>query len=237
MFHPRGPTFRELGRQALSSTEHGYDLLAPKFDYTPFRTPDAVVTATLALLADDPPYTVLDLCCGTGAGLRGLLEVARGPVVGLDLSRGMLAEAARQLKSEPQAARIRLVRAEVLEPPFCESFDAATCFGAFGHILARDEPRFIASIHRLLKPGGQFVFPTMIRPPFWSPGVWLARGFNLMMRLRNLLPGPPFIMYYLTFMLPRVQVQLERQGFEVEVVDSPLPRPFHSLKLVRARKT
>ena len=27
--------------QALSSVEDGYDLLAPKFDHTPFRTPDA----------------------------------------------------------------------------------------------------------------------------------------------------------------------------------------------------
>ena len=40
MFHAKGPTFWELAVQALSSTEHGYDLLAPKFDYTPFRTPD-----------------------------------------------------------------------------------------------------------------------------------------------------------------------------------------------------
>ncbi|MGO9081297.1 MAG: hypothetical protein ACLQDY_20030, partial [Streptosporangiaceae bacterium] len=31
---------RELAMQALSSVEGGYDLLAPKFDHTPFRTPD-----------------------------------------------------------------------------------------------------------------------------------------------------------------------------------------------------
>ena len=34
MFHPNGPSFFELVEQALSSTERGYDLLAPKFDYT-----------------------------------------------------------------------------------------------------------------------------------------------------------------------------------------------------------
>lgn len=236
MFHPDGPSFRELARQALSSTEQGYDLLAPKFDYTPFRTPDAIVTATLALLADAPPHAALDLCCGTGAGLRGLLQVARGPVVGLDISRGMLAEAARQLGTDPEVARVHWVRAEALEPPFCEAFDAITCFGAFGHILARDEGRFIAGIHRALKPGGRFVFPTAQRPSIWSPGLWLARGFNLVMRMRNLLPGPPFIMYYLTFLLPRVQTQLQEQGFAVEVVDSPLPKPFDTLKLVEARK-
>lgn len=40
MFHPKGPSFVELAKQCLSSTERGYDLLAPKFDYTPFRTPE-----------------------------------------------------------------------------------------------------------------------------------------------------------------------------------------------------
>src|SRR2546430_8673021 len=43
VFHPKGPTLRELAVQALSSTERGYDLLAPKFDCTPFRTPDAIL--------------------------------------------------------------------------------------------------------------------------------------------------------------------------------------------------
>jgi hypothetical protein len=42
MFYPQGPTLRELAVQALSSTERGYDLLAPKFDYTPFRTPEEI---------------------------------------------------------------------------------------------------------------------------------------------------------------------------------------------------
>lgn len=35
MFTSEGPTVRELAVQALSSVEHGYDLLAPKFDHTP----------------------------------------------------------------------------------------------------------------------------------------------------------------------------------------------------------
>jgi hypothetical protein len=43
MFHPQGPTFWELARQVLSSTERGYDLLAPKFDFTPFRTPEEIL--------------------------------------------------------------------------------------------------------------------------------------------------------------------------------------------------
>jgi hypothetical protein len=44
MFSPQGPSLRELAMQALSSVEGGYDLLAPKFDHTPFRTPMVCLT-------------------------------------------------------------------------------------------------------------------------------------------------------------------------------------------------
>ncbi|HEY4027974.1 MAG TPA: SAM-dependent methyltransferase, partial [Candidatus Dormibacteraeota bacterium] len=91
MFHPKGPTLRELTIQALSSTERGYDLLAPKFDYTPFRTPDAVLDAVSGLLATGAPFGAgLDLCCGTGAGMGVLRPLCRDVVIGLDISRGML---------------------------------------------------------------------------------------------------------------------------------------------------
>src|ERR1039458_8699563 len=50
MFSPEGPSVRELAMQALSSVEGGYDLLAPKFDRTPFRTPDGVLDATAGAL-------------------------------------------------------------------------------------------------------------------------------------------------------------------------------------------
>ena len=68
MFHPKGPTFFELAEQALSSTQRGYDLLAPKFDYTPFRTPQAVLDAVGEALRPLVPFAAgLDICCGTGA--------------------------------------------------------------------------------------------------------------------------------------------------------------------------
>ena len=76
MFHPQGPTLRELAVQALSSTERGYDLLAPKFDYTPFRTPEEILVPALAHLAEPHSITAaVDLCCGTGAALRHRLPV------------------------------------------------------------------------------------------------------------------------------------------------------------------
>src|SRR5690606_33847766 len=100
MFHPDGPTFFELAQQALSSTDRGYDLLAPKFDLTPFRTPDEVleVAAARTAKAGAPVRKVLDVCCGTGAAMRWFRPLASEAIVGVDRSTGMLAEAERRLK-------------------------------------------------------------------------------------------------------------------------------------------
>ncbi len=49
--------------QALSSVEGGYDLLAPKFDHTRFRTPDSVLDATAGALRSLGPFgTGVDVC-------------------------------------------------------------------------------------------------------------------------------------------------------------------------------
>jgi SAM-dependent methyltransferase len=65
MFSPLGPSLRELARQALSSVEDGYDLLAPKFDYTPFRTSGDVLDATADALRPLGPF-------GRGLDVRAL---------------------------------------------------------------------------------------------------------------------------------------------------------------------
>jgi SAM-dependent methyltransferase len=237
MFHPQGPTFFELAVQALSSTEQGYDLLAPKFDYTPFRTPQELVDAVGVQLQPLAPLGAgLDLCCGTGAGLRMLRPLCRERVVGLDMSRGMLDICRQRTADAPGTAAIELVRGNALALPFGPEFDVVCSFGAFGHILRRDEPRLADEIFRVLRPGGRFVFVTSTWPRVWSLPYWLARGFNAAMRVRNFLIRPPFIMYYLTFLLPEVQDLLQRHGFAVEVRSLGFAGRWASLRLILARK-
>jgi len=238
MFHPDGPTFFELAEQALSSTERGYDLLAPKFDNTPFRTPDAILEA-VALHLGEPGSIgrALDVCCGTGAAMRALRPLCRDEIVGVDTSRGMLDEAERRLAHTAGDASIRLLRADALALPFRDEFDLAVSFGAFGHILEADEPRLVHNISRALAPGGRFAFVTGDPPSKTRPAYWLARGFNAAIRVRNVLLQPPFHMYYLTFMLPRARTLLDAAGFEVEVVRDIFPRPFHRMVLVVATRT
>ena len=168
MFHPDGPTFFELARQALSSTERGYDLLAPKFDLTPFRTPDFVFAAFNSWLTKFGPFSdVLDVCCGTGAAMQSIAPLTQGRLVGLDMSAGMLKQGAENLSSVIEARndlQVEFVRGSAFEMPFESEFDLAISFGAFGHILPDAEERFVREIFKSLKPGGQFAFLTSRMP-------------------------------------------------------------------------
>ena len=236
MFHRKGPSFLELANQWLSSTERGYDLLAPKFDYTPFRTPGSVLSVVAERLQRSAPISsLLDVCCGTGAALQWLRPLCCHRIVGIDISAGMLEVARSTTRCAPGDAHLEFVRANALDMPFGAEFDLAVCFGAFGHILPKDEPQLIRQIAGALKPGGRFVFVTSEMPPKLSKVYWFSRAFNAAMHLRNWVVKPPFIMYYLTFLLPEVQTLLEDGGFTVEV-HQPFGRPLERLRLVIATR-
>ncbi len=218
MFHPDGPTFLELTRQALSSTERGYDLLAAKFDHTPFRTPDSLLEAVAPWIGRPGGVgSALDLCCGTGAGMAMLRPLCRERVIGVDFSLGMLARAQRRLASDRDTVPVHLIRADVLALALDVELDVVTCFGALGHVVGRDQHRLLGVVARALKPGGRFVFPSAERPRPMSPRLWLSLAFNATMAVRNTLLRPPFVMYYLSFLLPRARRLLEEHGFGVEV--------------------
>jgi SAM-dependent methyltransferase len=235
MFSPRGPSARELARQALSSVEGGYDLLAPKFDHTPFRTPDGVLDAAADALRPLGPFGPgLDVCCGTGAGMRVLTSVCQGRLTGVDFSAGMLAQARR---AYPDA---QWVRADVRAGPFTAAFDLAVSFGALGHFLPAERPALFAGAYRALRPGGVFAFPLGAPLPVTSRWYWALLGFDLAMRVRNALWRPPFVMYYLTSPLPAVSSDLTASGFTVTTLPLTAPGPGSDgnprCQLVLARK-
>jgi SAM-dependent methyltransferase len=213
MFSPEGPSLRELARQALSSVEGGYDLLAPKFDHTPFRTPDAVLDATADALRPLGPFgRGLDVCCGTGAGMRVLESLCQEPVMGVDFSAGMLAMAR---SAHPDA---KTLRADVRALPFAGAFDLAVSFGALGHFLPGERPALFAGVHRALRPGGVFAFPIGAPPPIASRWYWALLGFDLAMRARNAVRRPPFVMYYRTCPLQALRTDLAASRFTVTTV-------------------
>ncbi|MGW2566002.1 methyltransferase domain-containing protein [Streptomyces sp. NPDC001537] len=221
MFSPEGPSLRELAVQALSSVEHGYDLLAPKFDRTPFRTPDTVLDAVASALARTGPFDAgLDLCCGTGAGVDVLARVCRRSVTGVDFSAGMLAVARQGVR--PAGPTVSWVRGDARTLPFAPgAFDLVVSFGAFGHFLPKELPGLFAQVHSVLRPGGSFAFPVLASPRPTSPAFWMLLGFDAVMRVRNALWRPPFVMYYRAFRLGDVRRELEWAGFRVGLQELP----------------
>jgi SAM-dependent methyltransferase len=213
MFSPEGPSLRELTVQALSSVEGGYDLLAPKFDHTPFRTPNGVLDATVGALRPLGPFgRGLDVCCGTGAGMRVLSSLCQGRIAGADFSTGMLAQARG---AHPDAG---WVRADARALPFAGAFDLAVTFGALGHFLPAERPALFAGVYRALRPGGVLAFPVGGPQPVTSGSYWALLGFDLAMRVRNAVWRPPFVMYYRTCPPHAVRDDLTASGFTVTTV-------------------
>jgi ubiquinone/menaquinone biosynthesis C-methylase UbiE len=213
VFSPQGPSLRELCIQALASVERGYDLLAPKFDQTPFRTPASILEATARALSELGPFGQgLDVCCGTGAGTLVLRPLCQGRITGVDFSAGMLAEAR---SAHPDAT---WVQADARALAFVEDYDLAVTFGALGHFLPTERPALFEGVYRALRPGGVFAFPIGAPAPLTSLSHWATLGFDLAMRARNAVWRPPFVMYYRTIRLPAVRDDLTAAGFAVRVV-------------------
>jgi len=94
---------------------------------------------------------VLDAGCGTGAALAMLLERAPVEAWGVDPSPAMIASARRRL-----GARARLERVAIEELPFAPgSFDAAMALNVL--YFAGLDGAMVASLHRVLRPGGRLV--------------------------------------------------------------------------------
>ncbi len=215
------PTFFELLKQSFRDVEGGYDLLAPKFDQSPYITPEVILIPFFKKLREEKGAfdKGIDICSGTGAASVHLVNLCQKHFVALDLSQEMLNKCAMKVRRLNVEIDLDFVKADALDMPFNNEFDIAVSFGAFGHILEKDENLFIQQVHKILKPGGHFFFITTGKYVWWSLSLWKQRLFNLIIGMRNLLISPKFIMYYLTFRLPAIKQKLESNGFIVEVLD------------------
>ena len=101
------------------------------------------------------PVEVLEIAAGTGVLTRRLaadLPATTG-IVASDLNAAMLDMAATLGTQRPVQWRL----ADAMELPFADaSFDLVAC--QFGAMFFPDRPQAYAEIHRVLKPGGFFLF-------------------------------------------------------------------------------
>jgi demethylmenaquinone methyltransferase/2-methoxy-6-polyprenyl-1,4-benzoquinol methylase len=126
----------------------------------------------LALTDLRPGQQALDLAGGTGDLALGLARQVgdAGLVVLSDINASMLARGRDRLTDQGMVANIRYVQANAEHLPFADSrFDCVTI--AFGLRNVTDKSAALASICRVLKPGGQLlvlefsqpVIPTLAR--------------------------------------------------------------------------
>lgn len=153
--------------------ERFFDHHAPKYDAEPFTTgTEEEITFLLELLEErDIPVhpgrrsgagaRILDLGCGTGRHAVALAE--RGfTVTGVDLSRGMLDQAAG--KAQKAGVGIDLVHEDARRYDGAGAFHVVICLceGSMGLMGVAEEPHehdaaVLATIFRALRPGGTAV--------------------------------------------------------------------------------
>lgn len=98
---------------------------------------------------------VLDFAAGTGRLSYALLDQPDfdGHVVAVDLSEGMLAQAAAKLASVSRTGRVELLRHPALPLPFPDAaFDVVCALEVLELFPDMDEP--LAELGRVLRPGG-----------------------------------------------------------------------------------
>jgi demethylmenaquinone methyltransferase/2-methoxy-6-polyprenyl-1,4-benzoquinol methylase len=113
---------------------------------------------TLSLTHLRPGQAALDVAGGTGDLTAGLAKQVgqRGTVVLTDINAAMLSRGRERLLDAGFAGHVRYVQANAERLPFADStFDCITM--GFGLRNVTDKPAALASLRRVLKPGGQLL--------------------------------------------------------------------------------
>lgn len=108
-----------------------------------------------ARLAPRKPARILETAAGTGVVTRSLITLLgpNGQLMATDLNQAMLDKAA-ELQSDP---RLTWKQADAQALPFEDgSFDAVIC--QFGAMFFPDKVKAYTEAHRVLRPGGVFIF-------------------------------------------------------------------------------
>ena len=188
---PTHPSAAVFDRWSATYDRPGLQL----FTYRPIH--DAV----LARIDGLEPSMVVDLGCGTGQLTQRLIRgFPDANIVGVDLSDGMLTEAAvrlRQVGGDDQP----LVRADALQLPFAaSSLDLVVCTESF-HWYP-DQAAALAELARVLNPGGRLLIASIATVT--GAGDRLLRGATSAGG-RTIRELPPH----------RMRKLLDRSGFEV----------------------
>lgn len=180
---PLGEKARRV-RGVFDSVADNYDLMNDLMSGGAHR---AWKHFTLSLANLRPGQKALDVAGGTGDIAAGLAEQVgpRGLVVLTDINASMLGNGRDRLINEGHVANLRYAQANAECLPFADStFDCVTI--AFGLRNVTNKPAALASMRRVLKPGGQLLILEFSRPaPLLRP-LYDAYSFRILPLLGKL---------------------------------------------------
>ena len=105
--------------------------------------------------------TVLDLGCGGGFMSEALANKG-AKVIGVDPSEAAIAVAQDHAKGQGLAINYKVATGENIPLPD-QSVDCVVCVDVLEHVAQLD--RVLDEVHRVLRPGGMFLFDTINRTP------------------------------------------------------------------------
>ncbi len=181
--------------------------------------------AMLDRVAPSRPDRVLDVASGTAGVAIALVQRTSADVVGVDLTKAMLAQGQVNVATRGLSDRIELVVGQAERLPFADdAFDALT----FTYLLryVDDPAATLLELARVVKPGGVMASLDFYLPPnpFWRAMWWLYT--RLLLPLGGLVTGgrewfevgrflgPNISGHYHTHPLPSIEDSWRRAGFE-----------------------
>ena len=145
--------------------EGHYDAISAAFvenlGYPHTREYMRYLDGVLAQIVDSKPVGIAaEICCGTGeAFLLFRDRISAG--IGVDVSTRMLAAAMGRFAGAP----MRFVQGDATMMPLAsDSFDTVFMLGGIHHV--NDRRKLFGEIHRILKPGGRFIWREPVSD-FW----------------------------------------------------------------------
>jgi len=164
--------------------------------------------------------TVVEIGCGIGRMTAALAEHF-GRVVGLDIAPALLEEASARNKHAH--VRFELADGSRVQPRSVSQADTVFSYEVFYYIAPPVVEQYFQDVHRLLRPGGEFVFQLNLEPLRWTTRLsYFVRGvlhrFGVQ-HWRGWPTGPGFRRH--AFAQIWVTRTLAEAGFEVVRVISP----------------
>ena len=161
------PGMNPGGRGADPAEIGKFDAIAHRFwdpqgEFRPLHAINPVRTAWIAQRCLLAGARGLDVGCGGGL-LCESLAAAGARMTGIDLAPAMLATARLHAAEQGAAIDYRLMPVDQLAQEAPESFDVVTCMEMVEHVP--DPQLIIASLGRLVRPGGHVFMSTLNRNP------------------------------------------------------------------------